>query len=63
MFRVSSIAFISWRHAQGSTARGGTAAVPASCGQVNSWRNPMKGILLWLIGIPIPVIILLYLLF
>jgi hypothetical protein len=53
--------FISWWQPPGST--GGTAAAPASCGQVNRRRNSMKGILLWLIGIPIPIIILLYLLF
>jgi hypothetical protein len=26
-----------------------------------AWGGPMRGILLWLIGIPIPIIILLYL--
>jgi hypothetical protein len=42
----------------------GTSRRPASCAQVNPWRIiSMKGILLWLIGIPIPIIILLYLLF
>ena len=29
----------------------------------HAWRSDMKGILLWMIGIPIPIIILIYLLF
>ena len=38
---------------------------PVACPSVQRpsrhWRNGMKGGLLWLIGIPIPIIILLYL--
>lgn len=33
------------------------------CSSPNSGGFSMKGILLWLIGIPIPIIILIYLLF
>jgi hypothetical protein len=39
----------------------GTYAALCSCCAANIQGHSMRGILLWLLGIPIPVIILLYL--
>ena len=41
-------------------ASGTQSGGPALPSQQHKWRFPMKGALAWLIGIPIPVIILLY---
>jgi hypothetical protein len=41
--------------------RTGLAPCPFEHGSKRTRRKGMKGILLWLIGIPIPIIILLYL--
>lgn len=41
--------------------QGNLSRFPALCGQRPPMEAPMKGILAWIIGIPIPIIILLYL--
>lgn len=45
-----------------SPAKGTGPAATAFPSQPKQRRHPMKGILAWLIGIPIPIIIILYLL-
>ncbi|HMR30369.1 MAG TPA: hypothetical protein PKA13_00835 [Geminicoccaceae bacterium] len=41
-------------------ARNNTTGTAFACPQLQ-WEATMRGILLWLVGIPIPIIILLYL--